>query len=228
MKCDVLVLARGGSKGIPGKNIVDVLGKPLLAWTLERAKGAACVRDVIVSTDSEEIASVALRYGAIVPALRPADISGDRASSESALQHALLHLCRKPLADAFLFPQVTSPIRRDNLFDLAFAHFVDGHYDSLFSSTRIHNFIWRGGDVPVPMYDPLHRPMRQQLKPHEIFYRENGNFYFCRTQGFLEAGCRLFGKIGMFETGEDEALEIDEPCDLDRVRSTLASGSLPS
>ena len=224
MKCDAIVLARGGSKGIPGKNIADLLGKPLLAWTIERAKEAACVRDVIVSTDSEEIAAVALRYGALVPALRPAEISGDRASSESALQHALTHLCRKPLAEAILFPQVTSPIRRSGLFDRAFAHFVDGRFDSLFSSTRVHNFIWRGGEVPVPMYDPLHRPMRQQLQPNEIFYRENGNFYVCRTPGFLDAGCRLFGKIGMFETGEDEALEIDEPRDLERVRATLAAG----
>ena len=224
MKCDAIVLARGGSKGIPGKNVVDVLGKPLIAWTIENAQRSACVRDVVVSTDSEEIAEVARRWGARVPQLRPAEIAGDRASSESALRHALEHMCRLPLTDMFLFPQVTSPIRGDRLFDEAAAYFAEGRYDSLFSSTRVHNFLWRGGAVPVPLYDPLQRPMRQQLTAGEIYYRENGNFYICRTAGFLETGCRLFGKIGMFETGEDEALEIDEPSDLERVRTALEAG----
>lgn len=222
MKYDAIVLARSGSKGIPRKNLIDFAGKPLIAWTIESAKSSNCVRDVIVSTDTDEIAVIAEHYGAIVPQLRPRDISGDGASSESALVHALEHLCNQPLTDAFLFPQVTSPIRRDGLFDDAFAAFLTGGFDTLFSSTRIRNFLWKGSVCPVPLYDPRHRPMRQELRPEEIYYRENGNFYICRTDCFLHTRCRLFGKIGMFETDDEEAMEVDDPADLDRLRLLMS------
>ncbi len=211
---DALVLARGGSKGIPGKNIAEVAGKPLIAWTIEMAVASVSVRDVIVSTDSAQIAEVAIRYGARVPGLRPSEISGDFSASEEAIRHAIQTFCREPRPDAFLFPQVTSPVRTHGLFDKAIAKFERCQYDSLFSSARIKNFIWRGGEKPQPMYDTMKRPMRQELSAREIFYRETGNFYIARTEGFLKSGCRTFGKIGMFETNEEEAIEIDEPEDL--------------
>ncbi|MCO5059202.1 MAG: acylneuraminate cytidylyltransferase family protein [Rhizobiaceae bacterium] len=221
--CDAILLARGGSKGLPGKNIIDLAGKPLIAWTIEAARKADCVRDVVVSTDSPEIAEVARAHGAVVPALRPAELAGDLSSSESALLHALEHMCRKPATEAFLFPQVTSPLRADGLFDSAIAAFEDGGYDSMFSSTLVRNFLWRGRHDPQPQYDPLNRPMRQQLTDEELFFRENGNFYICRTDGFLAARCRLFGRIGMFETSEDEALEIDTRDDLEEIAAALTA-----
>lgn len=214
MMCDAIILARGGSKGIPGKNIADLAGKPLIAWTIEAARAAGCVRDVIVSTDSKQIAEVAVSFGAHVPMLRPDETAGDLAPSEAALEHALRHMCRAPAPDWFLFPQVTSPIRSAELFDRAFADCMRNGYDSMFSATPIRNFIWKGRILPEPLYDPLNRPMRQQIPEAERCFRENGNFYLAGTQGFLKNGCRLFGRIGLFETDDDEALEIDEPDDL--------------
>ena len=90
-KVIAVIPARGGSKGVPRKNVRDVAGKPLIAWTVEAALCAKCVDTVAVSTDDAEIASVAERYGARV-VRRPAEISGDEASSESALLHALQKL----------------------------------------------------------------------------------------------------------------------------------------
>lgn len=221
IECDAILLARGGSKGLPGKNIIDLAGKPLIAWSIEAALSARCVRDVVVSTDSEEIAAVARSYGARVPALRPAELAGDLSSSESGLLHALEVLCRRPLTPAFIFPQVTSPIRNAGIFDRAASEFEAGSYDSLFSSTMVRNFLWRGRSEPVPQYDPARRPMRQQLTDSDLFFRENGNFYICRTERFLAERCRLFGRIGMFETSESEALEIDTREDLEECARVI-------
>jgi len=228
MLCDAIILARGGSKGIPGKNITDLAGRPLIAWTIEAALVAGCVRDVIVSTDSKQIAEVAVSCGAHVPMLRPDEIAGDLSPSEAALEHALRHMCRAPAPDWFLFPQVTSPIRNAGLFDRAFDDCVRHGYDSMFSATRIRNFIWKGRSPSEPMYDPQRRPMRQQLLESERFFRENGNFYLAGTQGFLKSGCRLFGRIGLFETDEDEALEIDEPNDLHLAAEVMRAKGLSS
>lgn len=228
MLCDAIILARGGSKGIPDKNITKLAEKPLIAWTIDAARATAGVRDVIVSTDSEQIAHVAVHCGARVPMLRPDEISGDLSPSEAALEHALRHMCRDPTPDLFLFPQVTSPIRGPGLFDRAIDDFGRNGYESMFSATLIRNFIWRGRAPSEPMYDPRQRPMRQQLTESERFYRENGNFYLVVTQGFLQTGCRLFGKIGLFETDEDEAVEIDEPDDLRVAEEIMARRRLVS
>jgi len=180
---------------------------------------------VVVSTDSEEIAALAQSHGGIVRALRPAELAGDLSSSESAIEHARRHMCRQPLTDHFIFPQVTSPCRRPGLFDRAYGQFRSQEYESLFSSTMVRNFLWRGKDRPVPQYDPTRRPMRQQIQTADLFFRENGNFYICDTARFLESGCRVFGRIGMFEISEEEALEIDDASDLDELSRVMARSS---
>lgn len=223
MICDAIILARGGSKGIPGKNIIEVAGKPLIAWTIEMALASGYVRDAVISTDSAEIADVAVRYGGRVAGLRPASISGDHATSEEALRHALKYLCRAPRPDVFLFPQVTSPVRTPGLFDRALADFFRAECDTMFSSARIRNFIWRGGASPTPMYDTMNRPMRQQLQPEDVFFRETGNFYVARTLGFLETGCRTFGRVSLFETSELETVEIDEREDIRIAEAAMKS-----
>ena len=214
MICDAIVLARGGSKGIPRKNIVPVYGKPLIAWTIEAALASGFIRDVVVSTDSEEIGDTARSFGARVPVLRPDDLATDVSPAEGALRHALAEICRPETPDAVLFPQVTSPVRRRDTLADAFRHFVEGDYDSLFSARLIRNYIWRNLPEPQPLYDPHNRLMRQQIPPEDRYYRETGNFYLFRTQSFLETGCRLTGRIGFFETTDEEVVEIDEPDDI--------------
>ncbi|HAM70151.1 MAG TPA: acylneuraminate cytidylyltransferase, partial [Verrucomicrobiales bacterium] len=108
-----IIPARGGSKGIPGKNIRPVAGKPLVAWSIEHARQAPSISRVVVSTDDDAIAEVSRAHGAEV-IRRPAAISGDTASSESALVHALEHLKETEAYDPELvvFLQATSPMRR--------------------------------------------------------------------------------------------------------------------
>lgn len=92
MKIDSFIFARGGSKGLPGKNIRMLAGKPLIAWSIEHAKAVSCIDRVIVSTDSEEIAEVAQNYGAEVPFLRPHDLAKDDSPEWLAWCHALRYL----------------------------------------------------------------------------------------------------------------------------------------
>ena len=108
-----IIPARGGSKGIPRKNVRPLLGRPLLAHSIEHARQAPSVTRVVVSTDDAEIAAVARRFGAEVVD-RPAEISGDAASSESALLHVLDHLrdAEGYEPDLVVFLQATSPLRR--------------------------------------------------------------------------------------------------------------------
>jgi CMP-N-acetylneuraminic acid synthetase len=84
-----LIIARGGSKGLPNKNLLDLMGKPLIAWPILYALQSSQVSDVVVSTDSEQIAQIARDYGAKVPFIRPIEISGDTATTESVLKHGL-------------------------------------------------------------------------------------------------------------------------------------------
>jgi N-acylneuraminate cytidylyltransferase len=118
------------------------------------------------------------------------------------------------MPDSVLFPQVTSPVRRRDTLSGAFRHFDEGGFDSLFSARLIRNYIWRNLPEPQPLYDPHNRLMRQQIPPENRYYRETGNFYLFRTASFLSTGCRLTGRIGFYETSDEEVVEIDEPQDI--------------
>jgi CMP-N-acetylneuraminic acid synthetase len=108
-----LVPARGGSKGIPRKNIALLGGKPLIAWTIQAARSASSIDRVVVSTDDAEIAEIAVHYGAEVPFLRPADLSGDRAAAQPVIAHAVSWLAVHEgwTAEAVAYLQPTSPLR---------------------------------------------------------------------------------------------------------------------
>ena len=118
MRVLALVPARIGSKRLPKKNIKTLFGKPLIAWTIEAAKKSKYIDEIVVSTDDAEIAKIAKKYGAEIPFIRPAEISGDDALSIDVAIHALSHL---PKFDWLVFLQPTSPLRSvidiDNIFE---------------------------------------------------------------------------------------------------------------
>jgi len=207
--------ARGGSKGIPGKNLRPVAGKPLIAWTIEAALAARRLDRVVVSTDSEEIAEVARACGAEVPFLRPAALATDEASTEIAMLHALDALAKggyRP--DGMVLLQATSPYRRPGRIDEAVALFEREEADSLVSVTPLHAFLWHNPAAPQATYDPVRRPRRQDIPPEEQRYRENGSIYVTRTAVLRETGSRLAGRIVLFAMSEAEGHEIDTWGDL--------------
>lgn len=200
-----IIPARGGSKGVPRKNVLSVAGVPLVARAVAAARGAGIER-VYVSTDDAEIASVARGAGAEVIE-RPAEIAGDTASSESAVLHALDALGLEQGTVAFL--QATSPFIPADRLAQGVAMVASGEFDSAFSAYETYGFLWahaEDGHATAVNHDASFRPRRQDREPH---FMETGAFYVFDAAGFRDAGHRFFGSIGIVEVPENSAIEID-------------------
>jgi len=208
-----IIPARGGSKGLPRKNVLPLAGKPLIVWSIEQALASSSIDRVIVSTDDQEIGRISELAGAEV-IQRPADISGDEASSESALRHVLDTLAEQGDApDNVVFLQCTSPIRPPGCIDRAFEAYALKGADSLLSVTECHRFFWKlsnDGYGEPQNYDPLHRPRRQEM---DNAYQENGSLYIFSRALFDESGSRLGGKIALYVMEDPTSYEIDSPTD---------------
>lgn len=209
-KVVAFVPVRGGSKSIPLKNIKALNGKPLVFWCLSSLQQANLVDEIVVATDSDEIATVVakLNFGKVSIYRRSGENAGDTASTESAMLEYIHN--QKPADDTiFMLVQATSPLTLAKHFDEALSQYKKGAYDSMLSCVRIHRFFWNADGTPKN-YDYLNRPRRQDFAG-EIM--ENGAFYISTVYRILESGCRLSGKIGLYEMPEYTATEIDEPAD---------------
>lgn len=185
-------------------------GRPLVAWSIQHARDAKLLDRVIVSTDGEEIAAEAKRWGADVPFMRPADISGDRASTELAMIHALEMLAKSGYhPDFVMLLQATSPVRLPGAIDRAIRLLMESKADSLVSGTEIHPFLWRNVGNGEALYDFRKRPMRQDIPENERLYEENGSIYIVRTEILLRDKCRLGGKIVIFPMSSKEKVDLD-------------------
>jgi YrbI family 3-deoxy-D-manno-octulosonate 8-phosphate phosphatase len=214
MECLAIIPARGGSKGIPRKNILPVAGKPLIAFNIEQARRSRYIQRVVVSTDDDEIAEVARRYGAEI-VRRPAEISGDSASSESALLHVLQVLQQEEgyQPDLLVFLQCTSPLTLAEDMDGTIQALLSQRADSALAVIPFHYFLWRQeaeGAVGIN-HDKRVRPLRQEREPQ---YLETGAVYVMKAPGFLKARHRFFGKTALYVMPAERRLEIDEPADL--------------
>lgn len=210
-----VIPARGGSKGIAGKNLRTVGGVPLVVRAIHACRAAQLIEEVVVSTDDDAIAAAAMAAGARV-VRRPDSLSGDTASSESALLHALDSLNGDP--EVLLFVQCTSPFVLPVDLDAAVELVGSGRADSAFAAVATYEFLWRlvgdevlEGEAVGVNHDAAYRPSRQEREPH---HRETGAFYAMDTAGFRQAGMRFFGRTAVVEVAEHTALEIDTPLEL--------------
>ncbi|MDX3852305.1 acylneuraminate cytidylyltransferase [Streptomyces sp. AK02-01A] len=220
-----VIPARGGSKGVPAKNLAPVGGVPLVVRAVRACQAARLVTDVVVSTDDAAIADAARSAGAEV-VLRPAAIAGDTATSEAAVLHAMdaYGAMRGKTADVVLLVQCTSPfITAEDVDGVAGAVAEDGA-DTALTVAPTHGFIWRqdgpavtgGPDGYGVNHDKSNRPRRQD-RPQE--YLETGAAYAMRAEGFREANHRFFGRTALVPTDPARVLEIDDPHDLARARA---------
>lgn len=211
-----IIPARGGSKGLPGKNILPFCGKPLIGWAIEAALGASSVTEVFVSTDDPEISRISSEFGASV-VVRPDCISGDVASSELALLHVLREIkeAGRPCPPVFAFIQCTSPLIISEDIDHAMQRMLLTGADTVFSAAEFHRFIWKqseSGSMFGVNHNQAFRLMRQQAEPQ---FLETGSFYLIKTEGFLEHKHRFFGKTCCYMTCVNRAIEIDSKFDFD-------------
>ncbi len=218
-----VIPARGGSKGVPGKNLRRVGGVPLVVRAVRACQAASRVDLVVVSTDDDAIADAAGDAGARV-VRRPAALAGDTATSESALLHALDALDTEPTT--LLLVQCTSPFLDPADLDAGVALVADGAADSAFSAVETYEFLWRGvsgdgsgGTVTGVNHDARSRPRRQDREPD---WRETGGFYVLDVAGFRAAGHRFFGRTAAVAVPEATALEIDSPAELALAQALAA------
>lgn len=183
-----IIPARGGSKGILHKNLQEVGGIPLIGRTVLAATSSKRVGRIVVTTDDDVIANVACEYGAMI-VRRNSELSSDAASSESAIKHALDVLSvDSSLEPELVFLQCTSPFTEGSQIDLVLSALDDKHYNSSFSVSSWHGFLWNkeGSAVGHNPFEP--RIRRQDLEP---LYIETGAIYTVRSDSFLKTHNRF-------------------------------------
>ncbi len=213
-----VIPARGGSKGLKNKNIYPVAGKPLLAWTILQALASTSIERVFVTTDDQTIAEVASEFGAEV-IVRPPELSGDKATSESAIIHAAGVIERDhhiPI-DIIVFLQATSPLRKPQDIDRAVELFLREGADSLISVTRADDLtLWesKGGEWKSVNFDYRNRGMRQD-RPTQFI--ENGSIYIFNPETLTVFGNRIGEKLSAYEMDFWQTWEIDTLEEIDLI-----------
>ncbi|WP_243075188.1 acylneuraminate cytidylyltransferase [Microbacterium sp. SS28] len=214
-----IIPARGGSKGVPRKNLRRVGGVPLVARAIAAARRSGVVDRVVVTTDDPEIAAVAREWGAEVVD-RPSELAGDTASSESALLHALDELSARGIdVETVAFVQATSPFIDAAALGEGVRAVRERIFDSAFAAIETYGFLWSrdaASHAHALNHDAAHRPRRQDREPH---FLETGAFYIVDAEEFRLAQHRFFGRIGVIEVPEATAIEIDTPSELERARA---------
>jgi len=199
-----IIPARGGSKGIPRKNIKSIAGKPLIAWTIKAAQQSTLIDKFVVSTEDAEIARVSREYGAEVLE-RPAELASDEADTLDVLLHAVENIP----CDIVVLLQPTSPVRRPGLIDECIREFQKGGYDSLATGFNCTYIEYGKNDL-----------RRQDI---EGFFYDDGNVYVMKAD-LLRKGDRYGTKIGKKLISRWENAEIDDEFDFWLVEKILQDG----
>ena len=216
-----IIPARGGSKGVPRKNVRLLANQPLIAYSIQDALEAEGVNQVYVSTDDKNIIEISQNYGAQI-IHRPVELANDTASSESALIHALTAIeTAGGNPELVVFLQCTSPLRTGSDIDRAIQQLWDENADSLLSVSPTHRFLWRhfNGVAQSINYDYQNRPRRQDMNPQ---YVENGSIYIFKPWVLKDLGNRLGGKISLYVMSEEQSWEIDTLADFEYVEFLLS------
>lgn len=224
-----IVTARGGSKGIPRKNLALLLGKPLLQYTAEAALGASTLSDTILTTDDEDIAEVGRSYGLEVPFMRPKELATDDTPTLPVVQHAvhfLQNLGRE--YDAICLLQPTNPLRRSEHIDACVSMLFDGDADSVITVLPVphqYNAHWvyfqdENGTLRLSTGETEPIPRRQELPP--AFHRE-GSVYVVR-RNVLMMNNSLYGhRVTGYLLKTGDSVNIDTLEDLQRAEKLLQS-----
>ena len=220
-----LIPARGGSKGVPGKNIRAAGGKPLIAWTIEAAKASRYVDRLILSSDDPSIAAIATQFGCEVPFMRPAELATDKADSMGVVRHALKSLPER--YDYLLLLQPTSPLRVATDIDAALDGFIESGAKTCVSvcepDKHPYWMVTMAADGVVRhLFPPEQIPTRRQDAPP--IFALNGAIYIAPTD-YLAAGGDFItaGTVG-YVMPKDRSFDIDTELDLQLADFLLTQG----
>lgn len=227
MNLFTLITARGGSKRLPQKNILNLAGKPLIAWTIQAALKARQIQEVIVSTDSEKIASISKKFKAKVPFIRPAELSSDKATSYDVVKHAL-DFYKKNFKKEFeflLLLQPTSPLRTTADIEKAIRLLKTKNADAVVSVCETDHSPQNCNVLPPD--NSLKNFLKKEMKSSRSqdlpkFYRINGAIYLCRVEKFLfEKTFFLSKNIFAFIMEKENSIDIDTRLDFDLAETIL-------
>lgn len=227
-----LIPARGGSKGIPGKNLAPLCGKPLIAWTIDAARMARGVDRVVVSTDAQSIADAARAHGAEVPFLRPAELARDDTSGVAPPLHALRWLAEHEgyRPDALLLLQPTSPLRTVEDIEGALALFTSTAADSVVGVTAAQHHPYhlrtmaQDGRI-APFIVPEHQVVRRQDLPP--VFALNGALWLIRSEVLLTKEDWYTDRTWGYVMPAERSLDVDTPWDLHLAELILGDRGSP-
>lgn len=224
------IFARGGSKGIPRKNLALLDGVPLIGRAIKQAHDCPSILRVFVSTDDEEIASVARDYGAEVPFMRPAELAIDTAAEWLAWQHAVREISKLEPFSLFVSLPTTSPMRNTQDIEACIAKLIESDFDLVLTATPANrnpyfNMISLSEDglanLMIKPTEPIHR---RQSAP--VAYDVTTVAYVTRTDYILKANSVMEGRVGCVVIPRDRALDIDDPIDLEYAEFLLSRTNL--
>ena len=221
-----IIPARGGSKGIPGKNIKPLAGKPLLQYTIEAAQNSSKITRLILSSDDPEIIAISEKHGLEAPFLRPSYLAEDNSSSLDVIQHALQFFKDKGEDfDAICLLQPTTPFRRNNLIDDAIGRFLEQEFDSLISVRQVpeeYNPHWvfeeKNGSLKIATGEKKIISRRQELP--KAWHRD-GAIYLTKSEVIMNENSLFGSKIGFIDTSEDPYVNIDTPDDWQKAEKMI-------
>jgi len=227
MKAVAFIFARGGSKGLPGKNIRPLNGKPLIAWSIEHALSVKRIDRVIVSTDSDEIAELARQYGAEVPFMRPAELAGDNSPEWLAWRHALNYLRESTgaLPEVMVSVPTTAPLRLPIDIENCLDEYEKGDADMVITVTDAHrspyfNMVKANADGSVGLVNPPQSAIaRRQDAP--LVYDMATVCYVAHPVFVMTHNATFEGKVKAVHVPSERAIDIDTLLDFQIAESIL-------
>ncbi|MBN1914134.1 MAG: acylneuraminate cytidylyltransferase family protein [Candidatus Omnitrophica bacterium] len=231
MKICAIIAARGGSKGVPGKNIRRLLGKPLIAYSIKQAVSCPGIDKVIVTTDSSGIARLARKYGAETPFLRPARLATDSCGKLAVLQHAVMFMRQRMgyFPDLIVDLDPTSPLR--NIADIRACIKLarNNACDAVISATPAKknpyfNMVELCGDKTVRLCKKSGRRQSQRRQDAPSVYEMNASIYVYRTASLLKMKTLWDGKLMMHQMPPERSVDIDRELDFKVVEYLMKEG----
>ncbi len=240
-----VILARKGSKGIPGKNYRDILGKPLFIWSVQAALESKYIDKIVISSNCPNCklayykclvektidTNDMTKQGRVEWIDRPDEISDDLSKNEEALIHTMDYLGSDKF-DVVINLQVTSPCRLERLVDRCIEEYHEGGYDSLLTGSLTTPFLWRKKDnkwiYNIDYNDCCNRKMRQQFSEEEMLLHDNGNLYLTNSKILLDRECRIGYNPCIYETTGLNNLQIDEEFDFKLIENMAKAMGLES